>query len=478
MNLETKKWIVAILSLFFLASLLIVAWVEGGRKRVVGRTRRGGHRREPGLRRPATRSRSPGIVGQWQQSSHSRSRHRLPPVPPAPRRTIWTPTSTRAGSSPPSCRRRTAPSVTRRSTRSSRAATTPTAGRSWAAWTMCWPRWWKVTLELDEAGEKVTPRRRRCRAACNATAPRSRCWRTASSIRPPGPTPGMGRLNPDGSSGSCSACHLRHNFSRAQARQPENCGRCHLGPDHPQMEVYNESKHGIAFAANRIRFDDAMDEKDWIPGRAVRAGTHLLLLPHGRDQDPGGDPRRGRSDLVDAAAAGLREDRRRRARAGTPDVKSWEDRRADMQEVCTSCHGPEWVDNWYHAVRQPGGPLQRQVRPPVHRALQDGPVPGLVQQRRQLRRRDRVHLLPPLAPRGPPSPPRRRHDGSRLHPVARYVRGGRALLPRIRARACVRSSSTDKAAGRRKGHGGARTSRRGWTRSWTARCTDWVPRRR
>ena len=30
MNLEAKKWIVAILSLFFLASLLIVAWIEGG----------------------------------------------------------------------------------------------------------------------------------------------------------------------------------------------------------------------------------------------------------------------------------------------------------------------------------------------------------------------------------------------------------------------------------------------------------------
>ena len=64
------------------------------------------------------------------------------------------------------------------------------------------------------------------------------------------PNTGIGRVNPDGSEGSCSACHQRHEFSVAQARNPENCGKCHMGPDHPQLEVYNESKHGINFRAN------------------------------------------------------------------------------------------------------------------------------------------------------------------------------------------------------------------------------------
>ena len=41
-----------------------------------------------------------------------------------------------------------------------------------------------------------------------------------------------------------------HEFSAAQARTPDTCGKCHLGPDHPQMEIYNESKHGISFRAN------------------------------------------------------------------------------------------------------------------------------------------------------------------------------------------------------------------------------------
>ncbi|MCH7685449.1 MAG: hydroxylamine oxidoreductase, partial [Planctomycetes bacterium] len=61
------------------------------------------------------------------------------------------------------------------------------------------------------------------------------------------PNTGIGRINLDGSIGSCSACHSRHDFSPRRARQPENCGKCHLGPDHPQKEIYEESKHGVAY---------------------------------------------------------------------------------------------------------------------------------------------------------------------------------------------------------------------------------------
>jgi hydroxylamine dehydrogenase len=64
------------------------------------------------------------------------------------------------------------------------------------------------------------------------------------------PNVGIGRFNPDGSVGSCSTCHTRHSFSLAQARKPETCGQCHLGPDHPQREIYEESKHGNLFASN------------------------------------------------------------------------------------------------------------------------------------------------------------------------------------------------------------------------------------
>ena len=52
------------------------------------------------------------------------------------------------------------------------------------------------------------------------------------------PNTGIGRLHPDGSEGACSACHARHEFSAAQARHPNTCGKCHMGPDHPQKEIY------------------------------------------------------------------------------------------------------------------------------------------------------------------------------------------------------------------------------------------------
>ncbi len=57
----------------------------------------------------------------------------------------------------------------------------------------------------------------------------------------------VGRPQPDGSVGECQQCHLRHEFSLEQARKPETCNACHIGPDHPQWEIYEESPHGIAY---------------------------------------------------------------------------------------------------------------------------------------------------------------------------------------------------------------------------------------
>ncbi len=61
----------------------------------------------------------------------------------------------------------------------------------------------------------------------------------------------IGRPNEDGSIGSCTECHARHSTSIRLARQPETCGQCHMGPDHSQIEIYNESKHGVLYALNK-----------------------------------------------------------------------------------------------------------------------------------------------------------------------------------------------------------------------------------
>ena len=50
---------------------------------------------------------------------------------------------------------------------------------------------------------------------------------------------------------SCDACHTRHTFSIAEARQPEACATCHMGFDHPQWEMYSTSKHGVRHGLRR-----------------------------------------------------------------------------------------------------------------------------------------------------------------------------------------------------------------------------------
>lgn len=58
------------------------------------------------------------------------------------------------------------------------------------------------------------------------------------------PNQGVGRINPDGTRGACTACHPRHSFSIEVARKPHTCGQCHLDPDVPAYNIYTESKHG------------------------------------------------------------------------------------------------------------------------------------------------------------------------------------------------------------------------------------------
>jgi hypothetical protein len=158
------------------------------------------------------------------------------------------------------------------------------------------------------------------------------------------PNSGMGRLNPDGSKGSCAACHSRHSFDAALARQPENCGKCHLGPDHPQKEIYEESKHGIAYYANVDRMN--LNSSSWIVGLDYSAAptcatchmsaTSDLPLTHDVGDRISWTLRPAVSQKVDAAAL-----------AQGKTVKSWEKRRQDMKNVCSNCHTSTYVDNFY-----------------------------------------------------------------------------------------------------------------------------------
>lgn len=46
----------------------------------------------------------------------------------------------------------------------------------------------------------------------------------------------------------CDSCHSRHLFDAKQARSPISCATCHMGPDHPQWEIYQTSKHGVLWS--------------------------------------------------------------------------------------------------------------------------------------------------------------------------------------------------------------------------------------
>jgi hypothetical protein len=147
------------------------------------------------------------------------------------------------------------------------------------------------------------------------------------------PNFGIGRINPDGSSGACSACHSRHDFSIAQARTPETCGRCHLGPDHPQMEVYEESKHNIAYRSHQDEMN--MDSDSWIVGVDYAAAPtcatcHVsATLNQARTHD-----------------IGLRLSWNIRADVSF-ETENAKKKRGAMKDVCYSCHNPKYVDNFY-----------------------------------------------------------------------------------------------------------------------------------
>ncbi len=94
------------------------------------------------------------------------------------------------------------------------------------------------------------------------------------------PNHGVGRINPDGSKGSCSPCHTRHQFSIEMARKPYTCSECHKGPDVPAYKVYTVSKHGNIHSALGKDWD--FQAVPWKLGKDITAPTcaacHVSLL--------------------------------------------------------------------------------------------------------------------------------------------------------------------------------------------------------
>jgi hypothetical protein len=171
------------------------------------------------------------------------------------------------------------------------------------------------------------------------------------------PNTGIGRINLDGSLGSCSACHSRHDFSPRRARQPENCGKCHLGPDHPQKEVYEESKHGVAYRDLKDHMN--LDSPTWVLGQDyTQAPTCATCHMSGHTRNGGKmthDPgkriswtnRPPVSMVMDTDVNGNVVTETDPAARRSLVTHTWQDKRQEMKQVCLHCHTPSYVNAFY-----------------------------------------------------------------------------------------------------------------------------------
>jgi len=164
----------------------------------------------------------------------------------------------------------------------------------------------------------------------------------------PWPNMGIGRANPDGTLGACSACHYRHTFSLKQVRQPEMCGKCHQGPDHPQIEIWELSKHGIAYKAHESEIEHTLDNAKWVLGEDYYQAPNCVTCHMGATVNGV----KGTHDVGARISWNLRApisflfggdyDKLKDKRPGL-----WKKRRAEMKKVCLNCHQKPWVDGFY-----------------------------------------------------------------------------------------------------------------------------------
>jgi len=186
------------------------------------------------------------------------------------------------------------------------------------------------------------------------------------------PNHGVGRKNPDGTIGSCAACHSRHQFSIAMARSPYTCAECHKGPDVPAYKVYQVSKHGLIYFAMAKGWD--MEAVPWTPGRDFTAPTcaacHVSAL-----SDAEGNPVAARTHqmgdriyqrllgLVYSAPHPKQPDTSlirsadglplptsldgRPASAFLIDAAEQAQRKERLTKVCRACHSQGWVEGHF-----------------------------------------------------------------------------------------------------------------------------------
>jgi hypothetical protein len=146
----------------------------------------------------------------------------------------------------------------------------------------------------------------------------------------------IGQPNPDGSVGECQTCHLTHEFSLVQARKPETCNACHIGPDHPQFEIYMESSHGILYETDGSQWNfsgTALGVKDTPAPTCVTchmSGIGTVVATHNVDERL--------TTFLFAETSTLRPNSQANGQI--------------MQTVCEQCHTVDLVTAYYASANQ------------------------------------------------------------------------------------------------------------------------------
>jgi len=140
----------------------------------------------------------------------------------------------------------------------------------------------------------------------------------------------------DESVGRCQKCHIRHEFSLEQARKPETCNNCHIGPDHPQWEIYQESAHGILYATMGSTWN-------WDAAAGNLSVTDFPAPTCAICHMSGFGATGTTHDVGDRLSwflfASLSQQR-----------PSWQDNRSRMQTVCFECHNENFIKDFYTAA--------------------------------------------------------------------------------------------------------------------------------
>jgi hydroxylamine dehydrogenase len=143
----------------------------------------------------------------------------------------------------------------------------------------------------------------------------------------------IGKPAGDGSVGQCQKCHLRHQYSLEQARKPETCNACHIGPDHPQFEIYQESPHGIAYATMGDNWHWEA-EAGTLTTEDFPAATCAICHMSGFGNQPTTHDVGDRLTWYLFAPVSTRR----------PD---WKENMQAMQGVCIECHNENFISTFY-----------------------------------------------------------------------------------------------------------------------------------